>query len=448
MIVECDRCSTKYRVREDRLPSSGGNIKCPGCAHVFFVAPPSDSEAAEPDAPTTTTPSQLVSTGVHQRVGGSDPFDAATRQLDASTLAAGAAALTGRSPTTSLGPPGGAPEPPRPAPPVPQEAPATPKLTSTSAAPPETASWKLKTSFGLVYDFPDSASLRSWLTARDDLTGYQLSSDGKTFKELSDFPDIMSGALAQKLRGEETGPRSTSFGLPTIGTTPDKVTAGGSPPPPRPSGPARLNLDPNVSASKSEAPARTPAKSTGTGRTKKRTPPPTRPPLAPAAAPPKNTWVVPSAILGLVVLLVMGLQIGGVVNFKKLLGVKKKAPAVVIEAPGTTRPPSPRVRPAVEDNRPPPPRRDRTADDSLAPNRDAQVNELLDQAKQEMSKRDYDRALLTLTSAKSVSPNDPEIFRLLDRVYTRQGNRTAARVARDRFKELKSGAASGGDEPN
>ncbi|MCA9563255.1 MAG: zinc-ribbon domain-containing protein, partial [Myxococcales bacterium] len=35
MIVECPECTSRYRVREEKLPAGGGNIQCPGCGAVF-----------------------------------------------------------------------------------------------------------------------------------------------------------------------------------------------------------------------------------------------------------------------------------------------------------------------------------------------------------------------------------------------------------------------------
>ncbi|MEO1269577.1 MAG: hypothetical protein AAFX99_15945, partial [Myxococcota bacterium] len=47
-----------------------------------------------------------------------------------------------------------------------------------------------KTNFGLIYEFPDDDSLRNWLSVRDNLDGYKLSRDGKSFKDLSEFPAL------------------------------------------------------------------------------------------------------------------------------------------------------------------------------------------------------------------------------------------------------------------
>lgn len=39
MIVQCPSCSSRYRVNSANIPSSGGKIKCPSCAHAFVVYP-------------------------------------------------------------------------------------------------------------------------------------------------------------------------------------------------------------------------------------------------------------------------------------------------------------------------------------------------------------------------------------------------------------------------
>ena len=42
-----------------------------------------------------------------------------------------------------------------------------------------------------MYDFPDSDSLRKWLSARDDLSGYTLSHDGAVFQELTAYAKVL-----------------------------------------------------------------------------------------------------------------------------------------------------------------------------------------------------------------------------------------------------------------
>lgn len=127
MIIECPACNSRYRIREDKLPTEGGNIKCPNCAHVFFV----------------------------NRPGGADPT------------------------ATQAGRPA-APE---------QDAAATAESTDAvleaSGDAPAVERWKLRNSVGLVYDFPSVEQLRKWLAARDTFDGLTVSSDaGATWTEV------------------------------------------------------------------------------------------------------------------------------------------------------------------------------------------------------------------------------------------------------------------------
>ncbi len=39
MIVQCPACSSRYRIRDDNIPPSGGKIRCPSCGHSFVVYP-------------------------------------------------------------------------------------------------------------------------------------------------------------------------------------------------------------------------------------------------------------------------------------------------------------------------------------------------------------------------------------------------------------------------
>ena len=59
MIIECPACTSRYRIREDKLPSDGGNIKCPNCAHIFFV-PRADRRSASITGSVPATPSDPV----------------------------------------------------------------------------------------------------------------------------------------------------------------------------------------------------------------------------------------------------------------------------------------------------------------------------------------------------------------------------------------------------
>lgn len=153
MIIECPSCQSRYRIREEKLPKSGGNIKCPNCAHVFFVSP--DGGAAPASTP---------------------------EPAPAPAPAAPAPPPTPEPPTADAAPPAAAAF----------AAAASPPPVVESPAAPTTTAWKLRNAVGLVYDFTDIDQLRKWLAARESLDGLQASRDGgdswqalDTFDELS-----------------------------------------------------------------------------------------------------------------------------------------------------------------------------------------------------------------------------------------------------------------------
>jgi len=162
MIIECPSCQSRYRIREEKLPKGGGNIKCPNCAHVFFVSPDGTPEPAAAPAPA--------------------PAPAAP---------APAAAAPAAAPAT----PTPAPEPAAVAPPA-----AAAFAAAAASSPPPTRDgggdddgdeWKLRNAVGLVYDFTDIEQLRRWLAARDSHDGLQASRDGgSSWHALSNFPEL------------------------------------------------------------------------------------------------------------------------------------------------------------------------------------------------------------------------------------------------------------------
>ena len=48
MIIECDNCSTRFRLDEDKVKSGGVKIRCTKCQNVFIVVPPEPARAEEP----------------------------------------------------------------------------------------------------------------------------------------------------------------------------------------------------------------------------------------------------------------------------------------------------------------------------------------------------------------------------------------------------------------
>lgn len=43
MIVRCERCETRFKLDEARLPARGARVRCSRCKHAFFVIPPGSS---------------------------------------------------------------------------------------------------------------------------------------------------------------------------------------------------------------------------------------------------------------------------------------------------------------------------------------------------------------------------------------------------------------------
>ena len=51
MVIQCEKCDTRFRLPDDRLKSEGVKVRCSHCKEVFTVYPPSDEPAAEAPAP-------------------------------------------------------------------------------------------------------------------------------------------------------------------------------------------------------------------------------------------------------------------------------------------------------------------------------------------------------------------------------------------------------------
>lgn len=159
MIIECPACTSRYRIREDKLPENGGNIKCPSCAHVFFV--PRGDSAAPVDPAATEVPSAL---------GTSRP----------------AQPTPGAAPAVAAGGPG-----------------------------PAAKRWKLKNPVGLVYDFPDSDQLRTWLGSRESFDSILISSDGGvTWASVEDVAELAGVRASGRKASIPPGPLSLGGASP------------------------------------------------------------------------------------------------------------------------------------------------------------------------------------------------------------------------------------------
>ncbi len=106
--------------------------------------------------------------------------------------------------------------------------------------------WKLKTNFGLTYEFADNDSLREWLDGRDELDGYELSADGDDFYPLEKFPQVQ-GPKAQGANGRGRQMPSSGGHAPMPGrssSVPGASSPQSSPPQPASSGAGRATSSP------------------------------------------------------------------------------------------------------------------------------------------------------------------------------------------------------------
>lgn len=144
MIIECPSCNSRYRIREDKLPAQGGNIKCPNCAHVFFV-PRGDATSTQEGTPATATGETV---GVVAETPAVAPAPAPARAV-----------------------------------------PSAPDTGDDDAR--SEQRWKLRNSVGLVYDFPGLEELRRWLKGRDSFDGLTVSVDnGNTWEDIGAFTEL------------------------------------------------------------------------------------------------------------------------------------------------------------------------------------------------------------------------------------------------------------------
>jgi predicted Zn finger-like uncharacterized protein len=158
MIIECPACQSRYRIREEKLPQEGGGIKCPNCAHVFFVAQPGSASPAAPPAPAL-------------------PANAGPGVDELTQALASAAAAVGVAPPSTTGPTSAV-----------TDRPAT--LTGRKAV--DGPKWKARNA-GLTLDFADIESLKRWLAGRESFDGIEVSQDGAAWSSLleaAEFADV------------------------------------------------------------------------------------------------------------------------------------------------------------------------------------------------------------------------------------------------------------------
>ena len=44
MIIQCEKCNSKYRLDDSRINPPGSSVRCSKCGHIFFVSKKEDPE--------------------------------------------------------------------------------------------------------------------------------------------------------------------------------------------------------------------------------------------------------------------------------------------------------------------------------------------------------------------------------------------------------------------
>lgn len=308
--------------------------------------------------------------------------------------------MTGeQAPPLGLGGLGGAP--PVIAPPV-----SEPPAASSGVDPAHDGPWKLKTNFGLTYEFTDTKSLLNWMSSRDELDGYTLSADGQTFLPIQEFPQVMvrnkrSGAT-QAMRAQVAPPSAADHGQgfgPGPGFGQDQGFQQG---PPRPTSPSKV-IQPKVQLQSRDANAT------------------------------KVLWGI--FIIMLPVALVLVLHAGGVINVKALLGLEAPAPQQpVTPTPEVAKEPAP----APAQDTPPAPA-------ELTAEQKAQVDALVEDARIALKNNKLRDASDKLDTARQLDANRFEIYDLQAEVFDKIGDKDKAEATRQEVLKLRSAAAPADD---
>ncbi len=105
--------------------------------------------------------------------------------------------------------------------------------------------WKLKTNFGLTYEFPDNKSLRSWMSSREELDGHTLSADGANFYEIHQFPQLnrSPSMVSQQIPSYDQRPPSGGYAAQDAGATVEAQAPNPNPGGFQPSGPSDSGLN-------------------------------------------------------------------------------------------------------------------------------------------------------------------------------------------------------------
>lgn len=319
--------------------------------------------------------------------GGDDPFASGSTQESPSPFSQGGA-------------PFGAPAQPvaQPvAPPMPQAA--------SGPDPNHGGPWKLKTNFGLTYEFVDTQNLLQWMSSRDELDGYMLSGGNEQFFPVKDFPQIAQGLSA--------GGRTRTSRPSNLSTGPIPPVPGANPP----ANPVNFGPAPNQGFG---APPNLPGPR-GDLIQNNNFQPPSR-----DAAWNKVLWVV--FILLFVGAVAIALQLSGVVDLKGMVLGTPPTPTVT-PTPTPTPPPTP--TPKVEE--------------PVIQADDSEVEALLKDARRAIKNHKLPSAKDKLEAAKLLAPDRVEVYQMLADVHEQLGEAEQAEKARAKAASLGGTPAQGAD---
>ncbi len=208
VLIQCEKCSTRYNLDESKIPGKGAKVTCPTCKNVFVVMKDGAPGAAPSAPPQMPMPTPTQPSGAPKSLLDSF-FD------DGKTVA-------------GMVPPGTAAGAPR-----------TPVPTPTSRS---LRSWKVRVASGLVYDFTDPATLKTWIAEKKVTPQDSISEDGATWTTIGSIPNL------DQFFGVAPSIPPASFGVPGpppatgFGTAPGGPAAPAFGAAPSPGGPSLSDL--------------------------------------------------------------------------------------------------------------------------------------------------------------------------------------------------------------
>ena len=306
--------------------------------------------------------------------------------------------------------------------------------------------WKLKTNFGLTYEFPDTKGLKGWMASRDDFDGYTLSAGSDEFFPLDAFPQISgnlpAGGGAQKAGGGAGGFGGQAGGMNQgggFGGQAGGMNQGGG------FGGQQGGMNQGGGFGGQQG-----GQQNGqmrTNRPKHNTMPPQPVNLTNNELPSRDAkWNKVLWLLFIVLFVGCGLlavQIMGVYDFKALLGLSKP-PVVEKNEPVAKTPPA--GADGANDTTPETDENETGAAPALSAEQQAEVEGLVEEAKVEIKGNKLASAKSKLEIAKSIDPNRFDVYDLLAQVYEQTGEDDKAKAMRMEVQALRARSNTGDTE--